>query len=78
MPVIDVDCVPVAWREAGQGEVLLFLHGLGLTRTSWDSQLGDLSDRRRCVAWDMPGYGKSSPVEQLLTVGAHNAVIALW
>ncbi len=67
--MIDVNRVPVAWREAGQGEVLLFLHGLGLTRTSWDSQLRDLSDRWRCVAWDMPGYGMSSPVE-LLTFGA--------
>ncbi len=69
MPLIDVDRAPVAWREAGQGEVLLFLHGLGLTRTSWDPQLADLSDRWRCVAWDMPGYGMSSAVEPL-TFGA--------
>ena len=67
--MIDVNRMPVAWREAGQGEVLLFLHGLGLTRTSWDSQLRDLSDRWRCVAWDMPGYGMSPPVESL-TFGA--------
>ena len=77
MPVIDVDRLPVAWREAGKGEVVLFLHGLGLTRTSWDSQLGDLSDRWRCVAWDMPGYGKSSPVEPLTFAAITDAIAGL-
>ena len=77
MRLIDVDRVPVAWREAGQGEVLLFLHGLGLTRTSWDPQLEDLSDRWRCVAWDMPGYGMSSAVEPLAFVAIADAAASL-
>ncbi len=77
MRVIDVDRAPVAWREAGQGEVLLFLHGLGLTRTSWDPQLKELSDRWRCVAWDMPGYGKSSPVEPLTFAAIVDAIAGL-
>ena len=77
MPVIDVDRVPVAWREAGQGEVILFLHGLGLTRTSWDAQLEDLSDRWRCVAWDMPGYGMSSAAEPLTFAAIADAAASL-
>ena len=77
MPLIDVDRAPVAWREAGQGEVLLFLHGLGLTRTSWDPQLGNLSDRWRCVAWDMPGYGMSAAVEPLTFVAIADAAASL-
>lgn len=75
--MIDVDREPVTWREAGQGEVLLFLHGLGLTRTSWDPQLRDLSDRWRCVAWDMPGYGMSSPVKLLTFKAIADAVASL-
>ena len=54
-----------AWREAGDGPTALFLHGLGLTRTGWEPQLAGLSDSRRCVAWDMPGYGNSVPLEHL-------------
>ena len=38
---------------------MLFLHGLGMSRTGFDPQLTELSDRRRCIAWDMPGYGAS-------------------
>ena len=57
----DVDEAPTAWREAGDGPAVLFLHGLGMSRTGFDPQLAALSDRRRCIAWDMPGYGASPP-----------------
>lgn len=56
----DVDETPTAWREAGSGPVALLLHGLGGSRTAWEPQLQGLADVRRCVAWDMPGYGASS------------------
>jgi 3-oxoadipate enol-lactonase len=55
----DVDASPVAWREAGSGPLVLFLHGLGTTRTGFDPQLAALAPGYRCVAWDMPGYGAS-------------------
>lgn len=58
--IVNRDAYPVAWREAGSGEPALFLHGLGGSRTSWDPQLSALGAARRCVAWDMPGYGRSS------------------
>ena len=54
-----------AWRERGRGPGVVFLHGLGLTRTGWEPQLTGLSDARRCVAWDMPGYGESAPLPEL-------------
>jgi len=57
----DVDAAPVAWREAGSGPLVLFLGGLGMTRTGFDPQLAALGSRYRCVAWDMPGYGASPP-----------------
>lgn len=58
----DVDGGPVAWREAGDGPVVVFLHGLGGSRTAWDPQLTALAGRYRCVAWDLPGYGASPPM----------------
>ncbi len=68
----DVDRAPVAWREAGSGsgDVVVFLHGLGGTRTAWDPQLTTLGDRWRCVAWDQPGYGASAPVDGEMTFAA--------
>jgi len=49
-------------KERGSGPLLLFLHGLGGNRHSFDRQLDALSDRFRCVAWDVPGYGGSPPM----------------
>ena len=44
---------------------MIFLHGLGGTRTAWEPQLRGLADRFRCIAWDMPGYGASAPLAEL-------------
>lgn len=55
----------MSWREAGDGTPVVFLHGLGGTRASWGPQLRALSGHHRCVAWDMPGYGRSEPIEPL-------------
>lgn len=63
--MIDQDRHPIAWREAGSGPPVIFLHGLGGTRTAWDPQLRGLADRFRCIAWDMPGYGASAPPAEL-------------
>jgi len=65
----------VAWREAGSGEPLVFLHGLGGSRIAWGEQLRGLSDRYRCVAWDMPGYGGSAPLEPLTYSGIAQRVV---
>lgn len=55
----------VSWREAGSGEPLVFLHGLGGCRIAWGPQLRGLSNHYRCIAWDMPGYGAAAPIEPL-------------
>ena len=58
--VRDVDAEPIAWREAGSGPPVIFLHAMAGSRTAWEPQLMALSDRYRCIAWDMPGFGASS------------------
>ncbi len=72
----DVDDA-IAWREAGDGDVMLFLHGLGGSRTAWEPQIEALSDQWRCVAWDMPGYGASSPISPLTFEAIADAVAQL-
>ena len=73
---VDVDG-PLAWREMGDGEPVVFLHGLGGSRTSWEPQLARLSDAFRCIAWDMPGYGVSVPVVPLTFVTIADSVARL-
>ena len=73
---VDVDG-PLAWRERGDGPPVVFLHGLGGTRTSWEPQLEGLGDAFRCIAWDMPGYGASAPVEPLTFAAITDTVTRL-
>jgi 3-oxoadipate enol-lactonase len=70
MTATDVDSERFAWREAGSGPVLLLLHGLGGSRLSWEPQLADLANRCRVIAWDLPGYGNSPPLDGDVTFAA--------
>jgi 3-oxoadipate enol-lactonase len=62
--VRDVVANGYSWREAGdpRATMVVFLHGLGGSRLSWEPQLAELSQSYRCVAWDLPGYGLAAPL----------------
>ncbi len=66
----DVDGDRFGWREQGRGDVVVLLHGLGGSRLSWEPQMAGLSDTMRVVAWDMPGYGTSLPLDGAVTFAA--------
>lgn len=46
-------------EEAGSGPAVLCLHGIGSSAASFHHQLDAWSSRRRVLAWDAPGYGRS-------------------
>jgi pimeloyl-ACP methyl ester carboxylesterase len=46
-------------REAGSGEAVLLLHGLGGDHTVWNAQIGPLGERYRVLAPDLRGHGRS-------------------
>ena len=45
--------------EAGDGPLVILLHGIGGNSENWIGQLRALSGRFKAVAWDMRGYGAS-------------------
>jgi pimeloyl-ACP methyl ester carboxylesterase len=59
MPVLTIDGVEVFYEERGSGPPLVFLHGLGSSTRDWEFQLAYFSKQWRCVAFDLPGSGKS-------------------
>jgi pimeloyl-ACP methyl ester carboxylesterase len=77
MAPTDVLGGPIAYREAGSGPPVLFLHGLGGSRLAWEPQLEALADDHRCIAWDMPGYGHSRPLDDLTFAAVADAVVDL-
>jgi pimeloyl-ACP methyl ester carboxylesterase len=52
----------IAYRRAGQGSPLVFLHGAASDSRLWQPQLEGLADVFTVVAWDEPGAGRSSDV----------------
>ena len=58
------DYVP-SHKVEGSGPAVLFLHGLGGNRHSFDHQIAALADDFTCIAWDVPGYGGSAPLPSL-------------
>lgn len=43
--------------------IVVFLHGIGGAARAWREQLDGFDARYRTIAWDMPGYGASQPLE---------------
>ncbi|MEL7003593.1 MAG: alpha/beta fold hydrolase, partial [Bacteroidota bacterium] len=53
--------VQMAYMDVGSGtETILFIHGLGSYAPAWKKNIEGLSKQYRCIAVDLPGYGKSS------------------
>ena len=50
---------PIAVDAAGDGPLLVFLHGIGGNRSNWAEQVAFFSARFTAVAWDARGYGGS-------------------
>ena len=53
---------PLSFRSRGDGETVVFLHGLLGSSKSWAFQFEHLSPKHRLIAWDAPGYGQSGLV----------------
>jgi pimeloyl-ACP methyl ester carboxylesterase len=55
----------VSYRTAGAhiAPPLVLLHGIGSSSEGYRAQFAGLFEKFRVVAWDAPGYGRSSPLE---------------
>ncbi|QPF86112.1 alpha/beta hydrolase [Bradyrhizobium genosp. L] len=54
---------PLSFRSQGDGEAVVFLHGLLGSSKSWAFQFAQLSQNYRVIAWDAPGFGQSALVD---------------
>jgi pimeloyl-ACP methyl ester carboxylesterase len=53
--------IDLAYADEGSGDqTILLIHGLGSYLPAWKKNIAGLKERYRCIAVDLPGYGKSS------------------
>lgn len=57
----------VAYEVAGEGEPVVLIHGLGGTSNTWTPLRGAFL-RNRCIAFDLPGSGRSARFEGALSL----------
>ncbi len=78
MPTITINDVAISYTDEGQGEPLLFLHGLGVCRADWRPQIEYFSKQFRTIAPDFRGHGESAAPDTDYSIPIHAAdVIAL-
>ena len=66
----SVNSIRLHYVQAGQGTLLLLVHGFPLDHTLWQPQLDGLADAARLIAPDLRGFGQSDAPEGVYTMEA--------
>ncbi|MEH6468765.1 MAG: alpha/beta hydrolase [Porticoccus sp.] len=78
MPTTTINDIAISYTDEGQGDPLLFLHGLGVSRADWAPQIKYFSKNFRTIAPDFRGHGESAAPDTEYNIPIHAAdVIAL-
>ena len=67
---IDIHGERIAYREAGEGEALLLIHGMAGSSQTWRAIMPQLAKKYRVVAPDLLGHGESSKPRSDYSLGA--------
>ena len=57
---VEIGNTVFTYGEAGAGQPLVLLHGIGSAARAFEDQFAALSGTFRVIAWDAPGYGGST------------------
>jgi pimeloyl-ACP methyl ester carboxylesterase len=60
----------IAYRDEGDGEVILLLHGMAGSWETWRALMGPLSRSHRVIALDLLGHGSSTKPRSDYSLGA--------
>ncbi|MFM9270428.1 alpha/beta fold hydrolase [Halomonas elongata] len=69
---LTLDTGPQAYRESGEGEAIVLLHGISSGAASWEPLVAHLPGYR-LLAWDAPGYGDSQSLAEAEPMAADYA-----
>jgi 3-oxoadipate enol-lactonase len=57
--MLRVQDIQLYYETTGQGELLLFIHGLGSSTRDWEKQVAFFSRRYQVITFDVRGHGRS-------------------
>ena len=62
---IQVNQADVAYKEEGNGEPILLIHGFCGSSDYWSNVIQELARTYRVIALDLPGHGDSAVQENI-------------
>ena len=65
----------ISYRTGGTGPVVLLVHGMAGSSSSWKPVLPDLAQHMTYVAPDLPGHGQSDKPRGDYSLGAHASIL---
>lgn len=73
MPTVNINNITINYREAGQGNPIVLLHGLGSTWKDWEAQIPVFAKKYRVIVPDLRAHGKTSVPEKEFGIGYMSA-----
>ena len=67
----------LVYEVAGDGPVVVLIHGFGLDMRMWDPQVGPLAARFKVVRYDCRGFGASGPLDPAVPYTHAGDLVAL-
>jgi len=75
MTSIKIKGKSLSYDETGSGKSVVFVHGACENSSFWNHQKA-LSDRYRIITLDLPGHGKSEPMDSEILVKNYSEVVS--
>jgi len=76
MPTLIFNDHKINYYKRGKGKALVFLHGFGEDSSMWD-EFTQVFSKNKIIRIDLPGFGKSEPVENVSIEDMADAVKAV-
>lgn len=74
---LQVENTQLHYLEAGQGEVVLLIHGFPTSSYLWRDVMPKIAETHRVMAIDLPGYGKSDkPLDASYSLNFYSNIIS--
>jgi pimeloyl-ACP methyl ester carboxylesterase len=72
---IELPGSTVAYVEIGEGEPIVFVHGLSGCWQNWLENIPHFASRHRCLALDLPGFGASPMPSWRIAIPAYGRLL---
>jgi pimeloyl-ACP methyl ester carboxylesterase len=77
---VEIGGSRINYVDIGQGDLppVVFVHGLGGAWQNWLENLPRLSQERRCLALDLPGFSESEMPREKISISGYAKTVVEW